>query len=756
MRVEIQHALVESKEAVYPIRYEQGGHLHHVPMPLVRVTTCGAFHLEVVQDVISVDPPLGRYQVITLEQRPRGSRTGLTLLKMLASRPEHYASKDWLAEYIPRMRSSEDEEEEGWGRGLVRIDNVVSLLRSLLCPPGIAQGDAARKRLVAYIKNHKDSGPGYQLAPLPLLWLDVDVIATTVQQACRQEQEGRDALAAWEQVYALAAKGSYLPQEPYSDWATDKRAEIDGYLKQAVLALRRLLLAQYGEASEERVLMLLRSYWQMHPTDEDMVRPLMELLGKRECVQEALECYQRLCEQMEQEGGTPHLCTQQTAHDVRTRQNRGNQTIIHTTNTALPLNSPSVFPSNQQDSSFPFIRQVFSENIVGVVSTPSLAYQHLAGIKSEDQPGGEWLLSGASFLAPLFDRGRSFDALLETLHIVLPVVKALQIMTRHQFVQNSATPLMGSIPSVYSKRIPEEERIQLCQVFSESIIQGWRFFGSSNNTLALSLAQAQLSLIQHAHSLLYPGTLPFLYTGAYSLIGITLHFQERDQEALHAHQSGYIAALAIGDLWYVVQSLICQSDCYHFLGQYDVAIQIIEEALHTIGVSSNNAHVCAKAHLLTCWADNAMALKDYRTAQEKLEASAVYLDHIAPNEEFDGAAWHMVAGKYSLMTKGYTTALDHFQESLAVLPEMWILRRIMTSIGLMKAYARLKERDQSLILADEVAPMVQSINARMTTRWFNEYLQEDLLETFPTDERVRTFVRNTYQRFPQLIDISST
>ncbi|MEO6892010.1 MAG: BTAD domain-containing putative transcriptional regulator, partial [Ktedonobacteraceae bacterium] len=353
--------VAETSGTGYPIQFMQGGHLQDVPAPLVRVTTCGGFHLEVVQDVISVDPPLARYQVITLEQRPRGSRTGLTLLKMLASRPEHYASKDWLAEYIPRMRSSDDEEEEGWGRGLVRIDNVVSLLRSLLCPPGIAQEDMARKRLVAYVKNHKDSGPGYQLASLPLLWLDIDVIAATVQQACQQEQEGRDALAAWEQVYALAAKGSYLPQEPYSDWATDKRAEIDGYLKQAVLALRRLLLARYGEAGEERVLVLLRNYWQMHPMDEDVLRPLMELLGKRDCVQEALDCYQRLCEQREQEGSTPHLRTQQTAHDVRTRQSQNIRTIIHTTNTALPLNSTSVFPSNQQDTSFPLIRQAFSE-----------------------------------------------------------------------------------------------------------------------------------------------------------------------------------------------------------------------------------------------------------------------------------------------------------------------------------------------------------------------------------------------------------
>ncbi|MBV9230286.1 MAG: tetratricopeptide repeat protein, partial [Chloroflexi bacterium] len=374
---------------------------------------------------------------------------------------------------------------------------------------------------------------------------------------------------------------------------------------------------------------------------------------------------------------------------------------------------------------------------------------------SEEQPIGEWFISGASFLAPLLDQGLSLDALLETLRIVLPVVKAIQMITRRQLLQTSATTLMGSIPHFHSKHVSEEERMRLCQVFSESITEGWHLFGSSSNALVLALAQAVLALIQYAHSFLYPRTRLFLYTGAYSLVGITLHFQERDQEALQAHQSGYIAALATGDPWYVAQSLICQSDCYHFLGQHDVAIQTIEEALRTIGVPSNNAQVCARAHLLTCWADNSMALKDYRTAQEKLEASAVYLDHIALNEEFDRAAWHMLAGKYSLMTKDYSTALDHFKESLTVLPEAWTLRRTMTSIGLIKAYAQMKERDQSLIVADKVVPMVQAINARVTNRWFNEYLHQDLLGTFPTDERVHTFVRDVYKRLPQLIDVSS-
>ena len=69
---------------------------------------------------MNTDPPQGRYQVVTLQNRRKGSSTGLTLLKILASLPEHYASKDWLTEHFPRTRSTTDEEdEEGWGQGLI-------------------------------------------------------------------------------------------------------------------------------------------------------------------------------------------------------------------------------------------------------------------------------------------------------------------------------------------------------------------------------------------------------------------------------------------------------------------------------------------------------------------------------------------------------------------------------------------------------------------------------------------------------------
>ncbi|BCL79590.1 hypothetical protein ccbrp13_20550 [Ktedonobacteria bacterium brp13] len=232
MQTEPVHTFDETLGRVYPIQWMQIGHLHDVPVPLVRVSTCGGLQLEVLQEVINTDPPLGRYQIVTLEHRPKGSSTGLTLLKVLTSLPEHYALKDWLLENVPRTRGSEDEDEEGWGKGLVRIDNVVCLLRGLLCPKGITGGDTLRKKLVIYIKNHRDSGPSYRLASGPLLWLDVDVIATSIKQAVLLEQQGKEALSCWEQAHAaLASKGTYLPDECYSDWAIERHMSVENVRK---------------------------------------------------------------------------------------------------------------------------------------------------------------------------------------------------------------------------------------------------------------------------------------------------------------------------------------------------------------------------------------------------------------------------------------------------------------------------------------------------------------------------------------------
>ncbi len=378
---------------------------------------------------------------------------------------------------------------------------------------------------------------------------------------------------------------------------------------------------------------------------------------------------------------------------------------------------------------------------------------------TSEQKLGALLALEAIELAEFFDEGWSVEELLESLRVVLPGVQAMSKITRRTFgrrlLQLGAAAFISGVAIPTGRHISVEDLNKLHSALGENIAAAWKLFQNASTAQVLTIAQAQLTLVQQVHALLYPSVRPFLYAGAYSLIGIALHFQARDEEALQAQHSAYIAAMAAGDPWYVAQSLICQADSYHALGQYDTAIQMIEEALRIIGKPTDSALVCAKAHLLTCWADNAMMLEDYTTAQEKLDISGEYLDQIVPNEEFDRAGWLLLAGKYALKTRDYRTAAQHFEGALAELPEQWIVRRTMTATGLAMAYARMKERDISLTVAKKLMPMLKTINAPMTGRWFTEYLQQDLLGMFPTERDVYTFVTDTYRELPQLAGVAS-
>lgn len=325
----------------------------------------------------------------------------------------------------------------------------------------------------------------------------------------------------------------------------------------------------------------------------------------------------------------------------------------------------------------------------------------------------------------------------------------MSLLSRRQLLELGIATFITRLAQLDSRHISAVEREALGQALGQSIADGWKLFHRVGNAEILATGQIQLVLLHQAHALVHPASLPYLYTGVYGLIGIAQHFQERDKEALQTYHHGYMAALATGDPWYIVANLISQADCYHALGQYSAAIQTLEEALRIIGEPTNEAGIRLKAHLLACWADNAMMLHDDRTTREKLAASEVYLDQLMPDEEFDRAAWLLIAGKYALNTGDYPAAKNSFDEALTELPEQWLLRRTMTATGLAMAYARMGERERSLSVAKDLTCPVKSIDAPMTNRWFTEYLQRDLLGVFPTDREVRRFVTDTHQQLPQ-------
>jgi hypothetical protein len=81
---------------IYPLQFiKLADHLSAVPAPAVRLCLCGDLMIEVLEQVVSSDPPLGRYQRLPVSRlHGRGTAPVLILLKQLASRPQRYAAKD--------------------------------------------------------------------------------------------------------------------------------------------------------------------------------------------------------------------------------------------------------------------------------------------------------------------------------------------------------------------------------------------------------------------------------------------------------------------------------------------------------------------------------------------------------------------------------------------------------------------------------------------------------------------------------------
>ncbi len=361
-----------------------------------------------------------------------------------------------------------------------------------------------------------------------------------------------------------------------------------------------------------------------------------------------------------------------------------------------------------------------------------------------------WLTQGASHLGQLLTEGWSIDEILASLQIVLQGVQRMPIIMRRNLLALGADAMIHGIPVLAGKHVSEEELVQLHHALGESIAAGWKLFHTAGNAQVLAVGQTLLHVVQQNHSLLFPRVRSMYYSAVYNLIGLALHFQEYYQDALDAHTNAHIAALSTGDPLYVAQSLICQANAYQALEQHSKALHAIEEALLTLQHQTDQMSLRAKAHLLGCWADSAMTIGAYTTAQRKLEASAQYLDQLGPNEEFDHSSWLQLAGKYALMTNDYSTAIQHLEKALTRLPSDWILRHIITSVPLAIAYARKRERDASLAVAERVVPMIRTMDAQMTNGQFGKYIQQDLLGLFPNDPKVRAFVHGMSYQLPLL------
>jgi len=353
---------------------------------------------------------------------------------------------------------------------------------------------------------------------------------------------------------------------------------------------------------------------------------------------------------------------------------------------------------------------------------------------------GAWLVMGAGDLAQLFDLGWSVEDILGALQFVLRGVKAMHTFSRRHLFQLGAAALISGVPVLEGRHVSVEDRTQLCRALGENIGAGWKLFHTAGNAQVLAVSQAQLILVEHVSTYLYPSVRPMVYSGVYRLKGAALHFQGRYDEAYQALEKAYFTALEGTDVWNMAQSRSWQAYGLKEQGNFSDALQATDAALRLISQQDDRESIRLRARLLAFGAETAAVLGDEKHVKVRLDASEALLDSLSdPHEEFDRASWHQQAGNCALSLKQYDAAAKRLQRALNELPSQWTLRYVSTSVALVQALLHIRDLDGALACARRSLTAVKTAQAAVLTQKFAE-MQQALLVHFPNEERCQTFV----------------
>jgi tetratricopeptide (TPR) repeat protein len=331
------------------------------------------------------------------------------------------------------------------------------------------------------------------------------------------------------------------------------------------------------------------------------------------------------------------------------------------------------------------------------------------------------------------------------LRVIKPMKEDLTmtIVTRRKVLQLGSVSLLGGIVIPSGKRISTEEHLQLTNAIEDNIFAGWKLFHTTNMDSMLSLGQAQLFLLRQIHANLHPYVLAIQYSGIYRLIGAIHYMQGHYHEAYKFQGKAYRAASEGNDAWSMAQTLSWQAYGWMALERYTNALETTEAALQLILHQDDLENIRLRARLLALGAEDAMLGGTLKGTESKLDESKALLDFLpALHEEFDRASWHQYAGVCAMHQSKLDLAIEYFQQSLNELPPQWILRYANTLLSLAKVYARHNERDASITMAEKAVSAICSINASSQYKQLRSFIQEDLLNAFPGDKKVRNFVAN--------------
>jgi tetratricopeptide (TPR) repeat protein len=343
---------------------------------------------------------------------------------------------------------------------------------------------------------------------------------------------------------------------------------------------------------------------------------------------------------------------------------------------------------------------------------------------------------------------RLYETSADQLGLLEAGVREAATLDRRQVLQLGAGLFLHGVTLPYSEHPSIEERVQLSQTLGESIAASWRLFQTASTTSVLAIAQAQLALLQYTHHLLLPDLRAMYYSAVYRLIGAALHFQGRYEEAHLAHEKTYLIALENGDAWNMAQSLDWQAYGFIVQHRYPAAKEAIEGALRLLPAQQNPETIRLQARLLVSGAEIAAYMGDVNDVQAKLHCAEDLLKDLSPHKECDLANWHHHAGSCQLILGQYNQAIKHLQKALDELSahSQWTLHYATVLIPLALAYARQQDKEASLAIAEKTTLVLNSTDSPGLKRQFIEYIQQEFLQAFPTDQSIQTFVTDTQQQ----------
>lgn len=423
----------------------------------------------------------------------------------------------------------------------------MKVLRKVLCT---ATGDEL-------IERHRN-GSILKLSGQSRLWVDTDAFEAYVAQASRTTTAD-EALALWLQARTLL-QGEFLAEDQHYEWIGSRpvkqRRQVLWMARSRMIRHLADLYIQRGEialAEEE-----LEQHIVRFPTDQDALYRLLTLLEQQACFEQASMLYTRMKHILEATGKQPAKHVRAVYERIQQAVASRSQvlparTTISSSDTALTMGSMS-HPAPAR------------------VATPALTRRGPKGPATK-------LIDTMSLIASLPGTAGPSDSILEALRVLSGFEgrQDMSLLSRRQLLELGIAAFISCLAHLDSKRISAIEQEELGRALSQSIADGWELFHAVGNAKMLAVSQMQLSLIHQAHALLHPSTRPYLYAGAYGLVGLALHHEDRHEEALHAYHSAHLAAVATGDPWYIAQNLLSQANIYLALGRYTEAVRTIEE-----------------------------------------------------------------------------------------------------------------------------------------------------------------------------------